>query len=126
MPSPSPAADPATLQLELLAAVNDALDLPPAAIDGDALTWRAILLEGRAAAVRDAIRTATALAYNPERVRREIDHLRVRVSQLPVVYRRYEADDMRLVCGDGCHSPVDGVHDSCPGPHADATVKDAR
>ena len=105
---------------ELLRAVNDALNLPDSAIDGDAAVRRASLLETRSAAARDAIRMA--LVYGDEAaMRNEAEHLRIRIDQAPVTYPLLATDprprpDVCLVCGPGCCSPVAGIHTSCPGP----------
>jgi hypothetical protein len=112
MPSPSPAADAATTN-DLLAAIRDHLDVPDttdehydkrARLRSDrGIVVSAVLelhLDGRLT-VADAIETLTTCAASTVAV------------NYPIV-----GD-----CGPACNAPVDGVHDSCPGPHADATVE---
>jgi hypothetical protein len=135
MPLPSTtgdhATDPTALHRDTLTAIRDALDIPEAAIDGDHHQHRKTLLDRRADAVVEAIRTILAFEGNPGLVRMRVDNLRARTSQLPVTYRRYiaAAKDHPAdcqVCGPGCCNPFLGIHGSTPGPHAGAAVAGVR
>lgn len=115
---------------DALAAIHDALDIPPAALGGEHDHQRAILLERRLIAVTNA--TSAVLNFTSEDlVRDAIGYLRDRTSQTPVRYRRFvaAADEHPgdcIVCGPGCCAPVLGVHMSCPGPAAGRTVVSVR
>lgn len=111
---------------DLLDAITLALRLPIAALDSnEASAQRAILLEHRTRAVRDAVRAARLYGDIPTLVRHATGQLRSRIDQLPITYRmqlRDERGDIRLVCSDACCNPGSGIHDSCPGPAAGRVV----
>jgi hypothetical protein len=126
--SPMQEAPLTTLYREAFELIRDALDLPLAAYEDD--DQRAILLQRRADAVWGAA-NGLMRDYPAKMIREGIDHLRTRVGQLPVLYRRYvgaakEHPADCQVCGPDCCAPILGVHGVSPGPHAGAAVASVR
>jgi transposase len=83
------ATDPTTLHREAFELIRDALDLPLAAINGDHDQTRVRLLDRRVEATLELIRMMLMFEHDPDLIRRRIEHLRTRIDQLPVTYRRY-------------------------------------
>jgi hypothetical protein len=114
------ATDLTALYREAFELIRDAIDLPLAAFEDDA--QRAELLQRRADAVWGAV-NGLMRDYPAKMIREEIDHLRARIDQLPVLYRRYigtakdHPDDCQ-VCGPDCCRPFLGIHGSAPGPRS--------
>jgi hypothetical protein len=120
MASPSPAADAATTN-DLLAAIRDHLNTPLPASADDEQRYE-YLLRDRVASVLGIIDAVLDSGGHDVAADVGISTLRRRARLQPPTYRPYVPD----ACGEACNAPVDGVHDSCPGPHVDATVEDAR
>lgn len=120
--------DPTALLTEFATTIRDALDLPDAAVNH--LDAEQRLRLSRANAVRIAAEMAVLAGEDTDAVARTVEWLRARIDQLPVTYERYigPAKDHPgdcQVCGPCC-SPVLGIHGTCPGPHAGATVVSVR
>jgi hypothetical protein len=128
LPGDRAATELTELYRTLLRAIDEALDLPqPGFADSDRDVY-AHTLERRTAAVLATAKWILGRgAGNTLVVDAAADTLRETTSRLPVAYRTLitEAqphEDVCLVCGPGCCSPVLGVHDSCPGPAAGRVV----
>jgi hypothetical protein len=101
---------------DLLAAIRDHLDVPDA-VTPDGYDKRYDLRSRRTSHVLGALDSVLAGSAEPADA---IWALKRAAESTPIDYPT--GGD----CGKGCNAPSDGVHDSCPGPHAGTPVEAVR
>jgi hypothetical protein len=107
---------PADAYRDGFAAIAEALDVP-LGVYAD-FREEQQLRSLRAIDAKWAARALAEPGLDTDEIRRVVERFRAAVAELPVTYRVYDPKP----CGDGCVSPVDGVHDTCPGPRAGRPV----
>ena len=125
MTNPSP--DPTAPYRDLLAAIHEALDRPDAAY-GE-YEKKVVLRGDRATAILGTLDGVVGRSASPSiaaELLRETCESFLKVHYEPAIPAAPDLPDDCIVCGPGCCAPVLGIHTSCPGPAAGATVVSAR